>query len=174
MKTLTSLLMGCTFLLNLPSLIAQQFTPQSNPHSSASTTAPSIHWIKNYSEAVAISQSHSKPIAILFTGTGWCPACMKLEREVLGDPEFVRAVGQQFIFLKADFSDPSPEGMNNSPYKPLLDHYQIQAFPTIVVINSNGELLYKVNYQSGGHHIYVEELLRKLHQVEEKRTMQPS
>jgi thiol-disulfide isomerase/thioredoxin len=123
-----------------------------------------INWLRNYSDAVALSQSTSKPIAILFTGTGWCPACMKLERTVLNNPEFAQAVAQRFVFLKAEFPDYSESAVMASPYKPLLDRYGVNAFPTIVVVNTNGQMLYTVNYREGGPQAYAQELLQKLTQ----------
>ncbi|MFI0435239.1 MAG: thioredoxin family protein [Parachlamydiaceae bacterium] len=125
-----------------------------------------INWQSNYSDAVSMSQSSSKPIVILFTGTNWCPACMRLEKTVLNHPEFTQAVSQKFVFLKAEFNDYSEAGMMTSPYKPLLDRYGVNAFPTIVVINPNGQLLYTVNYRDGGPQLYAQELLQKLNQGE--------
>lgn len=120
----------------------------------------SISWLNNYSEAVSLSQSSSKPILILFTGTNWCPACMILERKVLNQSEFAQAVAQKFVFLKAEFPDYSNAA--NSPYKPLLDRYNINEFPSIVVVDANGTVLYRVSYKEGGPQAYAQELLQKL------------
>lgn len=124
-----------------------------------------INWLKSYSEAVNQSRATSKPILILFTGTNWCPACMKLERDVLTKPEFAQAVGNQFVFLKADFPSHSADAINRSPYKSLMDQYGIGAFPSIVVVNANGQQLFTVNYQAGGPDAYIRELMQKLNQA---------
>lgn len=166
MKKFSLVLCG-TLLLSSTQLMAQ---PSYNGGYSSNTPAnesyPSgqIHWLNNYSEAVALSQSTSKPIVILFTGTGWCPACMRLEREVLTRPEFAQAIGQKFIFLKAEFPNYSENSVMASPYKPLLDRYGVKAFPTIVVINASGQELFRVNYRAGGAQSYAQELLQKLNQ----------
>jgi thiol-disulfide isomerase/thioredoxin len=179
MKKLTTLIFSGVLLLSSPLLTAQPSYPSYPPGSAPATRAPSyeagnytnvapsnkINWMKSYSDAVAMSQSSSKPIVILFTGTGWCPACMKLEREVLSNPEFAQAVGQKFVFLKAEFPDYNESAVMASPYKPLVDRYGINAFPTIVVINANGQQLYTVNYREGGPQMYAQELLQKLNQA---------
>lgn len=134
---------------------------QPNYPTTSAAQGRGISWLRTYSEAVALSQSTSKPIVILFTGTGWCPACMKLEREVLKNPEFTQAVGQKFVFLLAEFPDYSESAVMASPYKPLLDRYGVSQFPTMVVINANGQKLYTVNYREGGARMYVQELLQK-------------
>lgn len=163
-KFLMTLVCGFYMTLGIHTLSAQ-------PHYAGNQTAAPgfavkpLHWLASYSEAVALSQSTSKPIAILFTGTGWCPACMKLEREVISNPEFAQAIGEKFVFLKAEFPDYSESSVIASPYKPLVDRYGIKEFPTIVVINANGQLLYTVRYRQGGPQAYTQEMLQKLQQT---------
>lgn len=153
------MLFSGAFLLSSALIMAQ---PQSRDSSASPIPGGAINWLRSYSEAVALSQSTSKPILILFTGTGWCPACMKLEREVVSNPEFAQLVSQKFVFLKADFPDYSERSVMASPFKPLLDRYGIDAFPTLVVINANGQKLYTVNYRNGGPKDYAQELLQKI------------
>jgi len=151
----------CGLFLLSSALVFSQ-TPASNQMTVQVGAPEPIKWLHSYSEAVSLSQSTSKPIVILFTGTSWCPACMKLEREVISNPEFSKSVGQKFIFLKAEFPEYSESSVMASPYKPLLDRYNVNAFPTLVVVNANGQKLYTVNYKSGGPNVYAQELLQKL------------
>lgn len=155
MKKITTLLLLSGCLLASTTLMSQQ------------TVTPAFHstqiqWLKNYSDATAKAQSEKKPIAILFTGSGWCPACVKLEREVIANSEFNQSVGQKFVFLKAEFPDYSESAIMASPYKQLMDRYGVTAFPTIVVIDANGQQLYTVHYKQGGAQIYAHELLKGL------------
>lgn len=174
MKKLATLVFSSALLLSSNFLTAQPSYPpggypQSNPGgypTSNSYAANQINWLRSYADAVALSQSTSRPIVILFTGTGWCPACMKLERQVITRPEFAQAVGQKFVFLKAEFPDYSEGSVMASPYKPLLDRYGVDAFPTIVVVNANGQQLFTVNYREGGPQMYAQELLQKLQQFQ--------
>jgi len=177
MKKIATLLLSSLTLLSSTLLTAQPsysqqggYPPSNAPYpqgnySTNSYAANQVNWLRSYSEAVALSQSTTKPIAILFTGTGWCPACMKLEREVVTRPEFAQAVGQRFVFLKAEFPDYSESAVMASPYKPLLDRYGVNQFPTIVVINANGQQLFTVDYKPGGAQAYAQELLQKLNQI---------
>lgn len=177
MKKLATLLLGSSLLfVAVPSLASsQQFSQpyeqssyglsnqsQPGPFESHMYTPGKLNWLSNYQEAISHSQSSGKPIVILFTGTHWCPACMKLEKEVLNKPEFAQAVGNRFIFLKAEFPDYAEEAMSASPFRSLLDRYRVDAFPTMVVINTSGQRLYTVNYQAGGPGVYINELLQKL------------
>ena len=170
MKKIGTLLLSTIALLSSSLLMAQPgyssypSTGKSYSPPSEHYASQSINWLRSYAESVALSQSTGKPIAILFTGTGWCPACMKLERLVLNHPEFTQAVAQRFVFLKAEFPDYSEAAVMASPYKPLLDRYGVNAFPTIIVVNANGQMLFTVNYREGGPQLYAQELLQKLNQ----------
>lgn len=168
MKKLSILVFSSALLLSTNLLMAQaSYLPggyPAHPPSYFSYPSNQINWLRSYSEAVALSQSTSKPILILFTGTGWCPACMKLERQVLNQTEFAQAVGQKFVFLKAEFPDYSEGAVMASPYKPLVDRYGIEAFPTMVIVNANGQQFYTVKYREGGAQMYIQELLQKLQQ----------
>lgn len=164
MKKFASFILSSIFLLS-STLTAQPGYPShySAPNMNSQThSAPHIHWLNRYEDAVALSQSTSKPILILFTGTTWCPACMKLEREVLMRPEFAQAVGPHFVFLKAEFPEASEAAIAATPYKHLVDRYNITLFPTFVVAHANGQKLYTLNYLKGGPEMYARELLQRL------------
>ena len=156
-----------TFLMGISAFILAPLLSFAEPvySSYAPATQSQINWQPDYNTAVSLARSSSKPIIILFTGTHWCPACMKLERDVLTKPQFAEAVGDKFIFLKAEFPNYTAESIRASPFKFLLDRYQVDSFPTIIVINPDGQTLFNVNYQPGGIEAYVNELLGKLHQM---------
>lgn len=162
MKKMMKVFLCSALLLSTAILSAQSFEP--NRESLNSAPSGQINWMRTYSEAVALSQSTSKPIVILFTGTGWCPACMKLERDVLSRTQFAQDVGNKFVFLKAEFPEYSESSVMASPYKPLLDRYSIDSFPTFVVINANGQKISTVNYRNGNPAAYAQELLQTLNQ----------
>jgi protein disulfide-isomerase len=121
-----------------------------------------LNWSNNYAESIERSNQLSKPVLIFFTGTGWCSWCTKLEREVLETAEFSRIIDDQFIFLKADFPHYSPAAMAASPYKPLMDRYGVDGFPTIVVVDSRGNKLFSMGYEAGGPQKYAQKLLQNL------------
>lgn len=133
-----------------------------NTPSTYSQMQPSaqIKWLTSYDEAVNAAKTSSKPIVILFTGARWCGACLQLEREVLSNTHFKEAVSSKFIFLKAELIDPSENGMSRSPYKPLIDKYSIQEWPTFVVIDQNGARLFTVPFQGKDPTNYAQKLIQ--------------
>ncbi len=159
MKSIISIFLGAFLVVASSSAFAQQQPHRVLPRHLHETA---IQWLQNYNDAVSQSQATGKPILILFTGTQWCPACMKLEHEVLRRPEFIQALGSRFIFLKAEFPDYGEEAVRTSPYKSLLEKYGVNAFPSMIIIQPDGQALFVVNYQPGGADVYIRELLQKL------------
>ncbi len=161
MKTLISLFISSACLLST-ALMAQVPIPhQSHVPPAAYNYAPtSIHWLTNYSEAISLAKQAGKPIVILFTGTQWCPPCQELERKVIHNPEFIQAVANKFIFLKAEFPRYVQGGDLHSPYKPLLDLYGIYEYPTMIVIQPNGQLLFTVDTHTKQPAAFIDQLLQ--------------
>ena len=126
----------------------------------ASGKQETIHWFNTYEAALHQAQVQKKPLLILFTGTAWCPACKKLEKEVLVQPHFAAQVANAFVFLKADFRTHSGDKFLASPFYELLEKYKVQYFPTFVGVDQKGDELFRVDYQSGGVDVYVKELLQ--------------
>ena len=159
----------CTALISLPALqLPAQQTPPSY-HTPSMASKGYLDWCDTYSESIAKAKASSKPLLILFTGSGWCPACLKLEKEILVKPEFIQGVANHFVFYKSEFSDPSPQGLAANPDSVLLDRYNIKFFPTILVVDSNGNQLFTLGYQAGGAAAYVSELTKKLGAIKNLR-----
>jgi thioredoxin-related protein len=173
MRKLASLLLGFSFAFLTIPLFSQspQFSSPSSQQHVITNPAVSnqINWLKDFSEGIRQSQATGKPILILFTGTSWCPACIKLEREVLKKPELAHALSDQFIFVKAEFPRYSEEEIQRSPYKGLLDRYQINSFPTMVIVNSNGEKLTTLPYKPTGPTFYIQQLREFLNHYAQQR-----
>mgnify|MGYP002782635862 CR=1 FL=1 len=89
---------------------------------------------------------------------------MKLEREILTNPAFIQPVKDAFIFAKIEFADNDADTMMHSPEGFLMQRYNVEFFPTIIVVDGNGQRLFSVDYKGGGPQTYVQELLGKLGQ----------
>ncbi len=112
----------------------------------ASTSAFAIQWQTDYSQAVNQAKMQSKPIFLFFTGKGWCSYCTKLENEVLKTQDFQNAVGNKFVFVEIDYQ----HGKVNPTTKKLMDRYKIKGFPTVVLIDSQENVIGEIGYKPGG------------------------
>jgi thiol-disulfide isomerase/thioredoxin len=74
-----------------------------------------------------------------FTGSDWCGWCIKLNREVFSKPEFQEYANKNLVLLEIDF--PRSKTQSDTVKKQneeLATQYQIQGFPTVVVLNEEG------------------------------------
>ena len=116
-------------------------------------------WMTQFSEARAMAKNEGKPILMDFTGSNWCGWCVKLKKEVFTKPSFLGFANDNLILMTVDF----PRGVHQEEWlvdqnNKLLDQYGVNSFPTIIVIDYNGNLLGRTGYKSGGSENYVEHL----------------
>ncbi len=87
--------------------------------------------------------SRSKP-KVDFTGSDWCGWCKRLEQEILSQSQFENYARENLVLLEVDF----PRAKSQSPElrkqnQELAQQYQIEGFPTIVVLNGDGQKLWQ-------------------------------
>ena len=63
----------------------------------------------------------------------WCPSCRKLDQEVLSKPSVQAAIEDGYIFTRIEYE--SDAG------KAFMEQYQVQGFPTLLVLDANGDKL---------------------------------
>jgi len=96
MKFIASAFLAISALFILTPLSAQTFEarPTSNP-----VELGKINWLRNYDEAVAMSEKTNKPIFILFQEVPGCSTCSRFGFGPLSDPFLVEAIEDNFIPL---------------------------------------------------------------------------
>lgn len=83
-----------------------------------------------------------------------------MDSQILSTPEFQQAVAQKMIFVKVDFprnSQQDPATVNQN--KALKQRYDVSGFPTVWVVNANGDRLEKMGFQNGGGAAYAEKVI---------------
>jgi len=125
--------------------------PKVDASSEAKTT-----WLTNFETAQARARSEKKLLLINFTGSDWCPPCIMLERQVFSQPEFEEYAAQHLVLLEVDFprrKELSEE--QKAANVKLAERYGIYAFPTVVVLDSNGKTLGQLGYMPGGPNAFI-------------------
>jgi thioredoxin-related protein len=60
-------------------------------------------WFTDYNAALKKAQAENKSVLINFTGSDWCPPCMRLKAEVFDKYEFKKYAHDNLILLEIDF-----------------------------------------------------------------------
>ena len=105
-------------------------------------------WHESYEEAMEASRQSGKPILADFTGTDWCPWCVKLKKDVFETAVFKEWARENVVLLELDY----PKRSSQRPAikkrnQQLKDKYQISTWPTVLFLDQNGEVLGKLGYK---------------------------
>ncbi|MDD2676067.1 MAG: thioredoxin family protein [Methylacidiphilaceae bacterium] len=134
---------------------------------SAVAFAGSANWITDYPKALKEAKAQKKLVLANFTGSDWCPWCQKLQREVFSTPEFQQYAKEHLVLLELDFPQrkPQTEALKQQN-KELADRYHVDAFPTILLLDPEGQEVASMGYLPGG----AKPFLDKVEQFRQKAT----
>ena len=116
------------------------------------------YWASDYEAARVQSSEESKMFLLVFTGSDWCRPCMKLEREVLSQPEFAEFVGAHFVAYRADLPRNSKliSADMRVMHEALLKFYNPEGtFPMLIIVDNDDQLIWKGGYMVGGPDAYL-------------------
>ncbi len=115
------------------------------------TASAESNWVTDYKKAQEDAKAGKKLMLLEFTGSDWCGWCMKLDKEVFSTPEFQNYASRNLILVKLDFPrrKPQTEALKKQNEQ-LAQKYGIQGFPTIIVLNGQGEKVGELGYMEGG------------------------
>jgi len=126
----------------------------------ASLSALADGWTTNYANALQQAKTDNKAILLNFTGSDWCPWCKKMKTEVFEKQDFNDYAGQNLELVMLDFpnSVPQPLFVKQQNQK-LSQKFKIQGFPTFILLNSDGRVLWtQVGYLAGGSPAFLDQL----------------
>ena len=116
-------------------------------------------WFTNMSQAQEAARKEKKVIFVDFTGSDWCIWCVRLHDEVLSQPAFKEYAAKNLVLLLVDFPNKKPMTKEQkAANQALAQKYGIRGFPTILILNSDGQVLAKTGYRRGGASAYVNHL----------------
>ena len=104
-------------------------------------------WLTKMDKAKEEAAETGLPILVLFTGTSWCPYCIKLEDAVFSEKEFETFANQHLVLLKLDFG---PGGSAESRKdEDLKKEFKVTGFPSYFLTDASGSTLPKNGYYDG-------------------------
>src|ERR1043166_7867858 len=127
----------------------------------ATAAAHAANWLTDLPAAKAQAAKEGKTVLIDFTGSDWCGWCMKLKQEVFSQPEFEEYADKNLVLVEIDF--PKRKAQSAALKKAnieLADRMRISGYPTLVLLNPQGNELRRSGYQPGGARAFVQGLAK--------------
>jgi thioredoxin-related protein len=124
------------------------------------THAADLNWGTNLPKALAQANADKKLVLIDFTGSDWCPWCIKFDKEALDTGKFAAYAKSHLELVLADFPlKKTQSAALKAANTKLQEKYNVEAFPTLVVLNSDGkEIGRQVGYRPGGPAAFIAEI----------------
>ncbi len=116
-------------------------------------------WLTDLEAARKLASERKVPILANFSGSDWCGWCIKLDKEVFSTKAFQTFAKDNLVLFLADF--PSRKKLPaevEAQNEALAKRYGIRGFPTVLLLNSEGEQLERTGYQRGGPQAYIKHI----------------
>ena len=121
-----------------------QLAPASN--------APIGTWTTDYKKAQDEAKASHKLLLLDFTGSDWCGFCIQLDKAILQQPRFKDYASKNLVLMEVDFPRRKAQSAETQKQNmELARRYQIEGFPTLVVLNGEGKTVWRYDglYQGG-------------------------
>jgi thioredoxin-related protein len=108
-------------------------------------------WLTDLPTAQAKAKAENKLVFLDFTGSDWCGWCIKFNKETLNTPEFKDYAAKNLVLVEVDFpSRKKQSAEQKAANEALQKKYNIEGYPTFIVLNKDGTKLAELGYQAGG------------------------
>ncbi len=110
--------------------------------------------------ALSQARSENKLVLLDFTGSDWCPWCIKFDHDVLSTGQFASYANAKLVLVKVDFLRRTPQSDDvKQTNGALAKQFGVNGFPTYVLLNAAGkELGRQVGYLNGGPNAFIAKL----------------
>jgi thioredoxin-related protein len=122
-------------------------------------------WTTNYAKALEDAKTQNKAVLLDFTGSDWCPWCIKMDKETLDKQAFKDYADKNLILVTLDFPQTKPQPEKVQERNAMLSKkYHADGFPTFVLLSPSGtELGRQVGYLEGGPEAFIAFLNKHYH-----------
>jgi len=122
--------------------------------------AADVTWLTDLPAAEAQAKSEKKIVLMDFTGSDWCPWCIKFRKDVLDSQAFTDYAAKNVVLVELDYPREKKQSAElKKANDELKEKYNIEGFPTLVVLDQNGkEIGRQVGYSEGGPKAFIDKL----------------
>jgi thiol:disulfide interchange protein len=117
-------------------------------------------WRSDFPGALKQAESENKLVLLDFTGSDWCPWCIKFDQDVLSTSRFAAYADKNLELVRVDFPRHTPLPADQQRVNDALaKRFGVDGYPTYVLLDSAGrEMGRQVGYQQGGPNAFIAEL----------------
>lgn len=118
----------------------------------APLAAPEAVWRTDLPGALQQARAEKKVVLLDFTGSDWCPWCIKFDQDVLSTGKFAKYAKARLVLVKLDFPRQTPQGDDlKRANAALAKQFKVDGFPTYILLDADGKELGRVvGYLNGG------------------------
>lgn len=121
--------------------------------------AAELKWLTDLPKAQAKAKAENKLVMMDFTGSDWCPWCIKLDKEVFSTSEFVQYAEKNIVPVQVDFPHSKQQSKElKQANQELQKKYKIEGYPTVVVLDKDGKKVGDLGYEPGGPKPFIQKL----------------
>lgn len=119
--------------------------------------AGNIKWQSNIEDALLKVQDNDKYVFVFFTGSDWCSWCHKLTGEVFDHQEFQTYAHENMEMVMLDYPKAEYQSQEQVDYNQKMQQkYGIRGYPSVLILDKNGEVAMQTGYREGGPVKYIE------------------
>ena len=101
-------------------------------------------WTTDYKKAQQEAKAGHKLVLLEFTGSDWCGFCFQLDRAILSQPQFKDYASKNLVLMEVDFPHRKAQSAETiRQNQQLAQRYQVEGFPTLVVLNGDGKTVWR-------------------------------
>lgn len=111
--------------------------------------AADLAWLTDFSKARAQARAEGKLVLLDFTGSDFCPPCIRLAKEVFPTKEFSDYAKNHLVLVEVDFpikkkQSPALKAANEA----LAREFKVDGYPTLIVLAPDGRKLGELEFDA--------------------------
>lgn len=114
-------------------------------------TAQAGDFLTDFEAGKKKAVAENKLLLVKFTGSDWCPPCIKLDKEVFSKKSFKSDVEKDFVVVVLDYPRKKklPEAQTKAN-KEVAKKYGLRSYPTVMLMDSDGKVFKSMSGYGGG------------------------
>ena len=125
---------------------------------SAEKTSTPAGWTDDFEAAKKQASQEGKDLFVVFSGSDWCGWCVRLEEEVFSKNGFTEKISETFVpvFIDSPQDKSRLSALAKKQNPELVDRYRIQGYPTVLLLDAEGDVFAQTGYAAGGPEKYLQ------------------